>query len=218
MVLKWDTRRTKVAAKGLRLGVLRLAEYGRSSDIGQPRSLALELDGVAPLSALRSSVSRLAHGIPPLKVRGKTGVTNVEVCLSPVDWARRPSHGGIDVFPDFLISNTARRAFRAYLGLGVVSCLLWRSADRKRTENLMEEASALPLHLGSYAFGTLLHLGMLMLAMRIEDQNGAAHLGGCASGSEWICAAACAAWSWATGGTWVKADPVVTLSNASQVV
>lgn len=178
----------------------------------------MELDGVAPLSALRSTVSRLAHGIPSLKVRGRNGVANVEVSLSPVDWARRPSPGGIDVFPDFLISNTARRAFRAYLGLGVVLCLLWRSAYGKRTKYLMEEASALPLHLGSYALGAFLHLSMLMLAMRVEDQNGTAHLGGCASGPEWICAAACAAWSWVTGGTWVRVDPVVTLANASRVV
>lgn len=123
--LERNTRSAKVLAKGVRVEVLRLTIYGRGSDVGQPRSLALELDGVAPLSALRSSVSKSAHGITPLKIRGRNGVTNVEVCLLPVDGAWRSSLGGVAVFPELLISNTTIRAFRTYLGLGVVSCLLW---------------------------------------------------------------------------------------------
>lgn len=48
-VLKGDTRRTKVVAKGVREGVLRFSKDGRSSDVGQPRGLAVELDGIASL-------------------------------------------------------------------------------------------------------------------------------------------------------------------------
>lgn len=48
-VLRRDTRRTKVMTKGVREGGLRFPKDGRGSDVGQPRGLTVELDGIASL-------------------------------------------------------------------------------------------------------------------------------------------------------------------------
>jgi hypothetical protein len=167
--LKGNTRGTKIIPENLRAEVPRITKDSRSPNIGQLRSFAFELDGIAPLSSLRYLVSWVPQGIPPLKSRSGDGVTDVEVSLIQIERTRRPTLGIIALLPDLLISNTARSTFRAYLSLGVVDCLLRLfAALGRRREHLWEEAAVTSL-LGSYDIRALLQLSMLMLAVDIED-------------------------------------------------
>lgn len=67
---------------------------------------------------------------------------------------------------------------------GVVEGLLGFRAVLRRTEELLDEEAPVALRLGRYDVWALLDLSMLVLAVNIEDEDGATHVGGCVWSSD----------------------------------